>query len=156
MKAGRPKNISSPEEMWQLYQDYKVFAKSNPFKVQDYVGKDGVMVYREKERCLSKEGFSTYLNDIGVIHDPYDYFFNTGGRYEEFKGVCSRIMRDIRREQIEGGMAGIYSQSITQRLNGLTEKTETQSNNLNTNKIIIEEVKRTSLPEGSGGNTEQS
>jgi hypothetical protein len=36
--------------------------------------------------------------------------------------VCSRIRKNIREDQIAGGMAGIYNASITQRLNGLTEK----------------------------------
>ena len=156
MKTGRPKSISSPEEMWQHFLDYKKECKSDPFKVQDFVGKDGEMVYREKERCMSMIGFWSYLDDKEIISDPSDYFENKDGRYTDFVHICSRIKRQIKRDQIEGGMAGVYNTSITQRLNGLTEKTETQSNNLNTNKIIIEEVKRTSLPEGSGGNTEQS
>ena len=34
------------------------------------------------------------------------------------------VYKDIRNNQIEGGMAGIYNPSITQRLNGLVERTE--------------------------------
>ena len=33
-------------------------------------------------------------------------------------------MDEIRQDQIEGGMSGIYNPSITQRLNGLTDKSE--------------------------------
>jgi hypothetical protein len=45
--------------------------------------------------------------------------------YEQFLPICSYIKREIRTDQINGGMVGQYNASITQRLNGLTEKTET-------------------------------
>jgi len=155
MNRGRPKNISSPDEMWQYFLDYKKETKSNPFRVQDYVGKDGQMVYRDKERCLTKEGFSNYLQNIGALVDPYDYFSNKEGRYEDFASICSRISREIRQDQIEGGMVGIYNPSVTQRLNGLTEKVETQSNNNNLNRIVIEEVQR-QLPQDTGSHPQLS
>lgn len=154
MQRGRPKNISSPEVMWQHFLDYKKDCKSAPFKVQDFVGKDGEMVYREKERCMSIIGFYSYLDDKEVITDPSDYFENKEGRYEDFIPICSRIKRQIKRDQIEGGMAGVYNTSITQRLNGLTDKQEVSSNNNNINKIVIEEVQRKAI-ESPGNNTEQ-
>jgi hypothetical protein len=44
---------------------------------------------------------------------------------ESLLPICSYIKREIRTDQINGGMVGQYNASITQRLNGLTEKTET-------------------------------
>lgn len=152
---GVKKKIESPEVMWQYFLDYKKEVESNPFKVQDFVGKDGEMVYREKNRCLSMIGFWSYLDDKEIISDPSDYFENKEGRYEDFIHICSRIKRQIKRDQIEGGMAGVYNTSITQRLNGLTEKQETVSNNTNLNKIVIEEVQRTPKQiEGTGNHPE--
>jgi hypothetical protein len=52
------------------------------------------------------------------------YFKNVDKRYEEFIPICSRIRKAIRQDQIEGGMVGQYNPSITQRLNGLTERIE--------------------------------
>jgi hypothetical protein len=49
--------------------------------------------------------------------------------YEQYLPICRVIRQMIRQDQIEGGMAGIYNPSITQRLNGLVEKT--QNENLN-------------------------
>lgn len=57
---------------------------------------------------------------------------NREGRYAEFVPICRTIKQRIRNDQIEGGMAGIYNPSITQRLNGLTEKTENENRNENT------------------------
>jgi hypothetical protein len=45
-------------------------------------------------------------------------------RYGDYVSICTRIRKNIRQDQIEGGMTGIYNTSITQRLNNLTEKHE--------------------------------
>ena len=53
---------------------------------------------------------------------------NSGGTYTEFRDICSHIKDEIRLNQIEGGMVGIYNPSITQRLNNLVEKSEQDLN----------------------------
>ena len=120
--SGRPKNIESPELLWQLFKEYEEKTKSEPIKVQDYVGKDGTEVQRERERPLTMEGFEDYLFEKEVINDLGDYLSNKEGRYTEFAAICRAIRRKCRKDQIEGGMAGIYNPSITQRLNGLVDK----------------------------------
>ena len=121
---GRPNKIHSPEHLWELFQAYKKHTKENPFIVKDFVGKDAEMVYREKERPLTIEGFENYCADQDVIGDLSHYFANTNGRYKRFLTICSRIRREVRSDQIEGGMAGMYNPSITQRLNNLVEKVQ--------------------------------
>jgi hypothetical protein len=123
--VGRPKQIESPEMMFELFLEYKAKVKSNPFYVRDWVGGMAQQVERPKEKPLTYEGFSNYVFSLGILKDTDDYFGNTGGAYEKFSDVCSRIKRTIREDQIAGGMAGIYNPSITQRLNNLVEKTQT-------------------------------
>jgi hypothetical protein len=122
---GRPNKIHSPEHLWELFQAYKKNTKDNPFIVKDYVGKDAEMVYREKERPLTMEGLNNYVFDMGIIHGLDNYFANSRGRYKKFSSICRAIKEQIRQDQIEGGMAGMYNPSITQRLNNLVEKTQT-------------------------------
>jgi hypothetical protein len=122
---GRPNKIHSPEHLWELFQAYKKNTKENPFIVKDYVGKDAEMVYREKERPLTIEGLNNYVFDMGIIHGLDNYFANSRGRYKKFSSICRAIKEQIRQDQIEGGMAGMYNPSITQRLNNLVEKTQT-------------------------------
>jgi len=132
---GKRKYIETPEKMWDYFEAYAQLTKSNPFKVQDYVGKDGIEVYRLRERPLTMEGFDNYLFKNKIINDVSHYFSNEGGRYEAYIGICSRIRKAIRNDQIEGGMCNVYNTSITQRLNGLVEKSEQQVtvNNVNAN-----------------------
>ena len=124
---GRYKLIESPEKMWELFVAYKESAKGKPILVQDFVGKDGMEVRRERERPLTIEGFENYCFENEIINDLGDYFSNKDGKYSEFSTICRAIRRMIREDQISGGMAGIYNPSITQRLNNLVEKTDNKT-----------------------------
>ena len=118
------KYIETPEKMGELFEAYKAATKKNPFLVQDYVGKDGEMVYRERERPLTFEGFKNYARkEVGCIEQ---YFTNQDDAYTEYLGICHACKEEIRQDQIEGGMASVYNSSITQRLNGLVDKKEVE------------------------------
>jgi hypothetical protein len=132
---GRPKAIESPEAMYNLFQEYCEHTKANPIKVKDWVGGMAKPVVREKEIPLTMEGFEIYGFRQGIVIGLDQYFANREGRYEEFVSICMRIRKEIRDDQIRGGMAGIYNPSITQRLNNLVEKTE--------NKHEVSEIKIT-------------
>jgi len=119
---GKKKYIETPEIMWEHFLAYKEHVKSNPIIVKDWVGKDAMDVYREKERPLTDKGFYNYCRrNIGCVRQ---YFDNQDKLYDEYIAICSHIKEEIDQDQIEGGMAGIYNPSITQRLNGLVDKTE--------------------------------
>ena len=116
------KYIETPEKLLELFEEYVKDTKSRPFIVKDWVGGTGKEVFREKERPLSLEGFRVYaFKALGFV--KY-YFDNKDNRYDQYATICSHIRNMIRNEQIDGGMAGIYNPSITQRLNGLKEQTE--------------------------------
>lgn len=131
-EIGRPKKIKTPEDMHNLFQSYKKWAKENPILKEDYVGKDAHRVLRQLERPLTMEGFENHCSSFEDGPLSIDqYFSNKDGGYHEFVGICRAIRSQIREDQITGGMAGIYNPSITQRLNGLTERTES--------KVIVEQ-----------------
>jgi hypothetical protein len=118
------KYIETPEKLWEYFENYKAYIDRNPIRKQDYVGKDATLVYRELQRPYTMEGFENYLANNDIIEDLGQYLENRDNRYSEYVAICSRIKREIKQNQIEGGMAGIYNPSITQRLNGLVEKQE--------------------------------
>lgn len=122
------KKIESPEQLWQFFEEYRLEVKSDPFVVVDYVGKDATPVNRMKEKPLIMEGFELYVANIPGMPWVLDqYFANREGRYEEYISICSRIRQAIRNDQIGGGMAGVYNPSITQRLNGLVDRSEVKT-----------------------------
>lgn len=121
--------------MWKLFQSYKKWTKDNPITIEDYVGKDAIRVMREKPRCLTMEGFENYVANLSPEQAQLDnvpleldqYFSNQDELYNEYMAICSHIRREIRQDQIEGGMAGVYNPSITQRLNGLVDRKDVKS-----------------------------
>ena len=121
-KVGRPRNLDSPEQLFELFERYKHEVKSNPRIKSVFGGKEFEERAEPLERPLTMEGFEVFCWDIvGMVED---YFLNRDKRYSEFTAICSRIRKEIRNDQIEGGMVGQYNPSITQRLNGLKEQVE--------------------------------
>jgi hypothetical protein len=138
------KYIETPEALLALFEAYVKDAKSKPFIVKDWVGGIAKEVLREKERPITLEGFRVYaFKAQGCVKH---YFDNTDGRYDEYSTICSHIKDMIRSEQIDGGMAGIYNPSITQRLNGLKENVEETGSKEVTIKVKYEQ-RDTNFPE---------
>lgn len=125
----KAKYIETPEKLLELFNNYVIEVKSNPRKRHVFVGKDGKSEYELLERPLTMEGFKVYcFNEIGSIKH---YFENRDNSYDEYVPICTHIRDMIRNDQIDGGMVGQYNPSITQRLNGLVEKTENKNENTN-------------------------
>ena len=121
-KVGRPRNLDSPEQLYELFIRYKEDVKANPRIKSVFGGKEFEERAEPLERPLTMEGFELFCwDEVGQVEQ---YFKNIDKRYEEFIPICSRIRKEIRRDQIEGGMVGQYNPSITQRLNGLKEQVE--------------------------------
>jgi hypothetical protein len=119
---GKPKYIETPEKMYELFEAYK--ASRKPREIQKATVKGVVSEFHMPP--LTMEGFDIFvMNYEGIESRGVDqYFINKDGAYSAYLGICSRIKREIRNDQIEGGMVGQYNPSITQRLNNLTEKTD--------------------------------
>ena len=139
---GKHKYIETPEKMWELFEEYVKETKSRVRPIQKATAK-GVLI-EEHTPPLSISGFRAFghRKGITIVH----YFANTDNAYSEYRTICSRIEEEIRTDQIEGGMVGQYNPSITQRLNGLTEKTDVTTNGQEIGgKIEIEIIKRGKL-----------
>ncbi len=119
---GKRKYIETPEKMYELFTEYKNKVKENPRYIYQLSQKLGEAVPVPVEIPLTLEGFSVFCyNKIGCVKQ---YFNNQDNLYDEYITICTHIKEEIRKDQIEGGMVGQYNSSITQRLNNLTERTE--------------------------------
>lgn len=118
----KQKGYKTPNDVWKAFLNYRDHIKNNPRKRQDYVGKDGDMVYREIERPLTIVGFKSwcYENHSDIHH----YFDNTDNRYNSYREIITRIKDIIQSEQIDGALTGDYNSNLTARLNGISDKQE--------------------------------
>ena len=122
-KRGRPKKIQDPKELEDIFEAYKTYTKTNPRFKYHLNQRTGDMVGEPLEVPLTIEGFEIYCYnkfDFTVKH----YLENTDKRYEDFSTISTRIRKEIRDDQIKGGMVGQYNPSITARLNALKEQIE--------------------------------
>jgi hypothetical protein len=117
--------FKTPEELenaWNLYKESLKQEALEWVKIQ-YVGKEGQRMEDPLKLPYTMDGFEVYCyKNFGTVEQ---YFKNKDNYYNDFVPICSHIKKEIRTNQITGGMLGIYNPSITQRLNNLVEKNET-------------------------------
>jgi len=116
--------FKTPDELehaWKLYKEDLIVQGEDWQKVQ-YVGKEGQRMSDDLKLPYTMEGFEVFCyNNYGCVEQ---YFKNQDNYYKEFIPICSHIKKEIRSNQITGGLLGVYNPSITQRLNGLVDKVE--------------------------------
>lgn len=118
--------FNTPEELYSVFESYKEDLKdqSNEWLKVQYVGKEGSRKEDGQKVPMTLEGFKRFARKShGEVHQ---YFINKDELYNDFVPICSQIKEEIREDQIIGGLLGFYNPSITQRLNGLAEKTESK------------------------------
>jgi hypothetical protein len=118
--------FNTPEELEAAWRGYKedLDKQSKEWLNVQYVGKDGERKADGLKVPMTLEGFKRYCrNNKGEVHQ---YFDNADSLYDDFMVICRAIREEIRENQIIGGLLGVYNASITQRLNGLADKTETK------------------------------
>lgn len=122
---GKNKYISTPEMMLDLFEEYKTKTKENPRIENVLSNRTGEIIKVPREVPLTMEGFELYVFHKGLNTELSHYFSNKDKRYTDYVAVCSHVRKEIRNDQITGGMVNLYNASITQRLNGLVDKQET-------------------------------
>jgi len=137
----RPKLIESPEKLMQIFEEYKAYCLANPRTKWVLSQKTAEMVAEPLRIPLTNEGFEIFC--YKNYSDVHNYFDNPDNRYSAYKTVCSHIKKEIRNDQITGGMVGQFNPSITQRLNALKEQTDVTSDNEKINSITVTIVKPT-------------
>jgi hypothetical protein len=124
--AGGNKYIETPEKLWSLFQDFMAWVALNPYKKQDWVGKDAVPVERLQDRPITFAGFEKWLAITGVISDLRSYEQNDNDSYTAYLPIIARIRKICNGDIIEGAAANVYNANIAARVAGLTDKTESK------------------------------
>jgi len=119
----RPKKIKDPKQLEEIFKEYKSYTKTNPRFKYHLNQRTGDMVGEPLEVPFTLEGFEIFCYDKYNFTAKH-YLENTNKAYEDFCTISTRIRKEIRDDQIKGGMVGQYNPSITARLNALKEQIE--------------------------------
>lgn len=121
-KRGRPPKFKTAKELAQAFEDYKAFVDANPFEiVTEFKGERSV---RHVPHPYTLCGFMVFIDSMS---EWCDWKRRVKERGEDFVGVLTRIETEVRDQQVNGGMAGVYNANLTARLNGLTDKKDVTS-----------------------------
>ena len=135
----KPKLIETPEKLMEIFEAYKAHCAASPRIKWVLSQKTAEMVPEPLRVPLTNEGFEIFCyNNYSDVHH---YFDNTDGRYSEYRTICTHIKKEIRNDQITGGMVGQFNPSITQRLNALKEHTDVTSGDEKISAITVTIVK---------------
>jgi hypothetical protein len=138
----KPKLIETPEKLYSYFEDYKKYIKTNPRTI-DKALQSGKIAKETLRVPLTMDGFEVFCYQKGFTVEHY--FRNSNDSYGEYCTICSLIKKEIRADQIEGGMVGQYNPSITQRLNNLTEKTDITSDGKSLSEIKVNIIKSSDI-----------
>lgn len=113
-KRGRkPIAPDTPEGLMDMFDGYKRECK------------DDVIIDPRTGAAVSKPlttvGFMDYLG-LGYRWRRFKEYYSAKG--ELWAVTIARIENSIERNQLEGGLLGLYNPNLTARLNGYSEKTE--------------------------------
>lgn len=116
------KYISTPQKLWELFEEYVNHARKNPMSKTEYVGKDGNKVKTPLDVPITFDGFECWLADQGVIQDLGDYTSNKDGRYTKYATIIARIQRNCFVNNFNGAAVGLFNANLIARKLGLTER----------------------------------
>jgi hypothetical protein len=129
-KRGRPKNLDSPEELWDLACEYFQRQDGSPWNRTDYRGKDAEAVSIPTAAPYLWSGFEDFLYEKKGITTLKDYRTASrnpdyrDGAYANFAEVVTRVDSIMVSQKISGALVGAYNSNLVARLEGLADKTE--------------------------------
>lgn len=118
------KYIETPEQLEEYFEKYIEWAKSENYLEQQWVGKDGIEVYKKIMRHVSFDGFEGWLCENNIISDLGDYSSNKDGRYAEYATIIARIRKICKGRLITAAISNVANGNVVSRYLGIAEKTE--------------------------------
>jgi hypothetical protein len=127
--GGRPPIFSSPDEMMLMFEEYKQWADANPVIKTEAIksGENaGDLIKIPLQRPYTIWGFARYCKCSRQAIQNY----GSNDIHKEFFGVYEAISTEMTEQNVAGGLNGTYNASLTARINGIVDKTETEHTGL--------------------------
>ena len=147
VKIGRPAKFPTAEDLWREALAYFDWCDENPIttnnkrkKSRSDTSESQSMEQEPVSRPYTLDGLCLWCN----ILTPWATFKRDCGRRadaEDFAIVINACEQCVRDQQVTGAMIGLYSERLTARLNGITDKQELEVNSRQTNITFDEYVR---------------
>lgn len=120
ISPGRAREYT-PEQLAEGANEYFEFIEQNPFREQDFRGKDANEVKINRMRPMTIEGLCNALEI--TTHTFYNY-----EKIDAYFHITKRIRQIIEAQQFEGAASGFLNANIIARKLGLGDKSELTHN----------------------------
>jgi hypothetical protein len=118
---GKKKYIETPEELLNLWDEYKESVQNESIEQATSRGDIVSLSIRNPYLRSGFEAFVFRKLGFGISQ----YLDNNGNLYDEYIGVITCIRKEWETDQVSGTMTGKYkAPNLTARLNGIAEKQE--------------------------------
>ena len=114
----------TPEQFFQLFEDYKEVMKAPRYQT---VANYGKLIELPHERPMTLKGFCAYGYSKG--YSLSNYLKNTNGNYTEFISLSKRIKTCIHAQLLELGLLNLINANLTCRILDLNEVESPNQNN---------------------------
>jgi len=139
--AGHPRNINSPDQLWELFEDYQ--KQLEVISVPQSHVKLGV-VYLEVQEPMTMEGFKDYCFDkVGCIKRYIDGSLEVDK--DQYVTIVTRIKNRIFKHNLSRAAVGLYKENLIAKQLGMADKSEVKQDTTHSGKIEII-VKDTGVP----------
>lgn len=143
-KRGRPKDLESPQMLWDWACVYFDSVDSNPFKKQEIVKGGwlaGTVFGVDTIRPYTWNGLELLLDEFDITANLDEYKANKNGAYDAFTDVVRVIGKTMFDQKFNGAAVGAFDPRIIAMELGMSAKQEL--------KVIEEQPLFKELPEGS-------
>lgn len=133
-QPGRPRKIDSPEQLWDLYEQYKKWAAKNPWYRNELIrsgSRSGEIMQIPLSRPLTVWGFATFL---GISRNGL-LVYGKEESHREYFGTYQRIRSDMAQHTIEGGLLEGYNPNLVARIEGIRDTADVNQRNVNVSAI---------------------
>lgn len=112
----------TPDELLQLWREYKKYTDENP-DIQEVATNKGIQEIKVK-KPYQRQKFETYVHDKYGFH-IHQYIDNANKAYNSYLGTVTHIRNEWQGDVIEGTLTGRYkAPNFAKILLGLSEKQE--------------------------------
>lgn len=122
---GKPAVWKTPEDMLDSFQEYVLWSEDNPIIEIEYNGSKAIRCEIPKARPLTQVGFCAYCK---TARGTFYYY----QKNEEYKDAIAFISDVFTAHNIDYAACGLLNASIIARLEGLVDKKEIRTENVQT------------------------
>lgn len=132
--VGRPPKFKTAKQLWDAAAAYFEWADDHPISMEgsSYVyrrmvkGNDELKKAENNGTAPRPYTLAGLCTHAGIRKHWADFRKEYAAKSEEFSDVLDAIENIVRTQQVEGAMVNLYNANLTARINGLTDKTQTE------------------------------